>query len=122
MNSEYVRSLRAMADYLEANPDVTLYQENFNVPLPDLKAMQEAARTHGPLEKIWGREHFILRKNFGQVNLDFYCNRSKVCQRVDIKRTVIRPKVVLVEGETEEVEITESSWECNESILNTEVS
>lgn len=113
---DFVRDLRALADF---------YEQNLLVPVPTNEAqfnawlhgddaaekLAEIARTIGPVEKHYFGQYFTLRKCFGAVQLDFNTLREQVCQRKVVGTKHVEEEVIPAHEE----EIVE--WDCSEPIL-----
>lgn len=114
-----IAGLRELATYLEAHPEAELYGPMFNVFVDSREELSAIARQNKPIAKSYKGEWFCLVKTFsGGVTLEFNIKRDRVCRRVVTKEIVTRPKTVIIEGETETVEIEKVSWEgCDEPIL-----
>lgn len=118
MNAEHVASLRLLADFLEANPDVVPGIDWDSCIYSDTKeGIADKARRFSPVEKEFTDHHFGLVKHFGShATLRWFTNRSEVCERVVVgTKTVTRPVMVQQGEETVEVEIKE--WRCVEPLL-----
>lgn len=124
-NVELVRGLRDLADYVERYPDLigSWHDIDINVFCDDKAALADAARQHGPVEKMFKSDKwFYLRKNFGpRVHIDFNITRDKVCRKEIVgKKTVVLPAE---EAKLErEVVVEETRWVCDEPILTREES
>lgn len=103
---EWVRGIRQLADFVEANPEMhdggvnalTLWCYVGGTDARD--AMAAAARVMAPVEKVvedYDPSTFRLRKTFGPHELTVFTNRANVCER-----RVIGTEVVEVEGYSDE--------------------
>lgn len=120
----FIRGLREMAQFLEANPDTdpTTYPGNgreFSVY--DRHEKSDAAmlaKLMGKCDKEFTSEQFVLSKTFGGEGgprLAFYFMRATVCERVVVGQKVIPAQVVPAKEEytLPEVVIDEVEWRCN---------
>lgn len=112
---EFCDGLRAVADWLEAHPDLALPQSDVSCYALDTK--EEAAHTLknlAPCEKIYTEGLFYISRRFGPVILRYAFNRDSVCTlkvvgKREVPETVIeaRPEQIIP---AHTVDITE--WEC----------
>lgn len=111
----FANGLRALADWIDANPDVVNNPEvTLNVPFWTREKFVEAAKAlGGRREKHVEGSYFTVRRTFGEgVHVDVYVAREQVCRKVvtgtrDVTETVIP-------AHTEEV----VEWVCEDSILS----
>lgn len=130
--STLAESIRALADFIEAHPDLgTYYPSMFNVwgwNEADQKAwLARAAVAFGACTKETAGESFFLRKDFGHgVFLDANTFREQVCERVVTTETVtekVRDEAAVEAAlaAIPEVEVTREvervEWRCPPSIL-----
>lgn len=116
----YVKGLRDLADYLERHPEIPCrMHEQIDVFVHEKDEMAALARKLAPIEKRYCGNYLMLQKKFGPICLEINIFRDKVCRKIETRKTVTKPKYVLVEGETETVEEVETSWECTEPLLST---
>jgi hypothetical protein len=118
MNEQRTASqgLRELADYLERHPEVKMEYERIILFVQTKEELASIARTAGPFDKRWYGDWFELARSFGPIDLSINIEREKVCRKVETVKTVTRPKFVKTD-EMETVEVTDVSWECQESIL-----
>lgn len=121
-NQEYAVELRKLADFYDAYPLVpqpscmkTL--TSYNVSKEDLA---NVARATGAIVKSYTDSYFYLTHKVGAFELNFCCDRARVCKKV-VKgtRTVTKRVEVEREPEYEEKEVEEEivEWECDEPLL-----
>ena len=116
-SAERVKGLRALADFLEANPEIEApYAElRFKLFCANKNQIAEAARRYAPLTKTnYGSWYLLVRDFGGGVVLDWTIEREKVCRRVQTGTQIVsKPKVPDgVEMEYEQVEEPVYEWEC----------
>jgi hypothetical protein len=114
-NSEYVRALRALADFLEARPTLVPATNGFNVMLDTKEELIEHAKT-GSWKKEWFDEWFALRQEFGQdefgrkiLYLDVNLPREQVCRKVFLGKRTIPAR--------DEQVVDEFEWQCDDLVL-----
>jgi hypothetical protein len=110
---QFTTSLRALADFLDAHPEVPCpHYIVLNVFTDDRPTLAAVART-GRWEKVYNDSWFSLVKSFGEhLTLEVNAQRSTVCRQV-VVGTRIRPAKP-AEPECEE-EVTE--WVCDDAAL-----
>ena len=114
-NSETVRGLRKLADYLEAYPQLCSFCDVGLIQcVGDKEEMAEIARQHAPLEKtISGGDWFALVKRFApEVTIRWILRRDKICRRVVTgKHNVTVPAQPAREATPEQVvEVEDFEW------------
>lgn len=124
--SEYADGLRALADMIEANPElVPIFKFSLGEirePINDREELatfaRAAARTGNKVSKNFGSKYASVAVAFGPVTLAAYIEREQVCDRVVVGTEVVvetgpDPEAVaalpVVEREVER-EIVE--WRC----------
>ena len=126
---EYTAGLRALADLLDANPELRLPwtgTEDTAVQVcvagaddPQRALAAWAAALPGLKSKEPDETFFNLRGQVGAVHVEVFAYRSQVCRRVvtgtrEVTKTVMDPAAPTVEV-TETVEDVE--WVCDEPLL-----
>lgn len=130
----YVRGLRELADFIEANPKLRPWNGSFWVSVADdetstaVAKLQEAAKLMAPCTKKANEWNFGLDKKFpGGISLIVEADREQVCERV--KTGEHTEKALDVEGlktltglSPEELPMTEKvvedfEWKCPPSLL-----
>lgn len=113
--SALAAGLRELADWLEEHPeqaDAVVLSLTVNVCVFDREGIVAAARAMGTAEKVYDVDsYFTVRRKFGSVWLDFFCNRDRVCRRVVVDTIAVPERVV--PAHTEEV----VEWVCDEPLL-----
>lgn len=113
--AEWLSDLRALADFLEANPSLIPGggERFYSYVRPE--DFPAAARSLGSAKKEATDEFAKLTKGFGKHQLTLLTDREEVCERVQVgERTVVRE--VLPEGVelvTEEVTEPVYEWRCD---------
>ena len=118
----FVAGLRAAADWYEQHPAVKPPHQypymisNFAVDgLADMKAVAEAL---GTCDKETTDSFYRLKRNIGNVILEFVSHRATVCERVVVGTKMVSRQVPVyaapepVEYRTEEVEEEIVEWRC----------
>jgi hypothetical protein len=113
----YINSLRQIADFLEAHPDLpTPHSEKLTISTGDLPGV---AHQIGSCQKVVDETFYNLQKKFGVITLEFYDFRQSVCKKVS-KGTRLIPETI-VPAKPEQViaahEIEEFDWVCPDSLL-----
>ncbi len=113
----YADSLRQIADFFEAHPEVKL-------PPPEFKFYQTSnsgevaafAKAFGSCTKRYEGDFFYLTKKFGALTVEVIERRQKICvKKVVGHKTVIVERPIAFETFSEEQEIVE--WECQDASL-----
>lgn len=116
----YAKSLRLLADWWEAHPEVRLPYSG-NISYWQLDTKEQAAtlvRAFGSCEKNYDEEIFRVQKSFGEITADFVLYRDKVCVRKVVGVETI--PATFVEAHTIPATTKEIvEWEC-EPILSSE--
>jgi hypothetical protein len=113
IHEQYADSLRGIADWYEAHPEIPLPSDetmtNYSVCT---KGHAEAlVRGLGGCEKSYDEESFSITKKVGILKLRFYFSRSEVCRRVVVGKTTEPERVVPARViPAREVDVVE--WEC----------
>ena len=107
----FIQSLRDLADWLDAHPDV---------PTPDSVQLHTLVRTKDELRAVakaspaWAKlyfgEYMALRHTVGTIEYDINIARSEVCRKV-----VTGTKVVPAQPETT---VEDFEWVCDDPILS----
>ena len=106
--ADFIRALRACADFFEAHPSVDIPRcTTLNVFVDTKDDLARHART-GSWEKTYNGPWFYLTKYFGRdLQLDITAPRETICRRIVVGQTVEPAKMVDV-----------VEWECaDEAIL-----
>ena len=110
--TQRINDVREMLNYLEATPDLELpWMRQFD-SYPNPEKIGEVARLMAPFTKETTGELFILRRNFGSVNLEANFFHDKVCEKVVTGTEEIPERITPAHT----VDIVE--WKCPDSLLN----
>lgn len=113
---EYADSLRMVADWYEAHPEVpvphTHTMENYSVN--DRETMVAVVKALGTCEKEYSDTMFHARKTFGVLTVDFMDYRERVCIRrvVGTETKVVKKPVEPITFVEEEVTTEVVEWDC----------
>ena len=115
---EYVAGLRALADWIEANPEQPLSETILSVwcQRDTKEAAAAVMRAFGSCEKEYGDSCFYLKKAFGPITLRFVFLRAAVCTR-RVVGTKHVPAQFYPEREEEIVK-----WDCHPILASEETS
>lgn len=125
-NAEFVDSLRKLADFFEAHPDLkvpySMSGDGIIIFANGKEEISLAARAFGSCDKTSDDIFYrVVKKDpIGQFKLSAIEYRSQVCERVVTGKRVIPAQTVpehTIPERTEEI----VEWRCPESILETEV-
>src|SRR5580692_5397425 len=111
---EYAESLRAVADWFEAHPEVAIPHDAGEIGLYNVHTraqMEVVARAFGACEKEYTEGYFKLKKKIGGIEIRAVASREQVCKK-RIVGTEIVPEQVIPTYVREIVE-----WECFETPL-----
>ena len=110
---QMVKGLRALADFLEANPDLPESARlTVDIWVWNKNDFREAARKMGHAEKIETNHLFALRKTFSdKVVIDLNTTRDVVCTKVVVGKEYVE-EIVVPAHEREIVE-----WRCEDPVL-----
>lgn len=86
-HKEYADGLRQIADFLEAHPEIDLPEARLTNYSLDKSKAPLVARAMGKAEKVWADTLFTLRRNFGEITLEYHGLRSNICERVIVGKT-----------------------------------
>lgn len=109
----FTAGLRALADFLDAHPEVPFPRyDTINVFLDDKAQLARIARV-GSWEKEYNDSYFSLSRSFGEdLRLDINTSRSKVCRKVVVGTRIV-PAVEAKPEHEEDVTV----WECDDALL-----
>ncbi len=108
----YIAGLRALADFLEAEPGVPVSANDTLNVFTDKAGVTAAARAKGGWRKEYGSAHFWLTRSFGPIAFEVNASRNSVCRKVSTGTRVIPAQPAQPER-TEEV----FDWICDETSL-----
>lgn len=121
---EYAQSLRDLADWIEAHPEIELKDESMTIYAKDTK--EEAARVLtalAPCNKDYSDTLFTIKRSFGHISLRFVFLRSAVCTRRVVGKRVVpeqiikgTPNEVIREHEQDIIE-----WDCDPILEKKEI-
>lgn len=106
-----LNDMRALLDFLEDNPDVTMPYLSQVDAFAESEDLEKVARALGTFDKDVNSIFFTLHKRFGKVWLKVNFSRSEVCERV-VTGTEEIPEEVIPARTRDVVE-----WVCPEAIL-----
>lgn len=113
-NKEYADSLRMIADWFEAHPDMPLPYQADEIDIfavHSREQMENVARQFGSCEKEYSEGLFMLKKKIGEITLRAVANRNEVCKRKVVGAKLVPEQVIPAHN----VDIVE--WECFETPL-----
>lgn len=114
-HAEYADSLRKIAAWFEAHPEVKLPHDAHEVNLFNIhtrEEMEKTARIFGSCEKEYTDTGlFMLKKKFGQITLRAVAHRDQVCKRKVVGAKLVPEQVIPAHN----VDVVE--WECFETPL-----
>lgn len=115
-HAQYAESLRMIADWFEAHPEVPLPYRAHDFGYQHLSTTQESmariARAMGACKKEYTDSGlFHLKRDFGAVTVDAFCSRTEVCKR-KVVGSKHMPEQVIPAHDQDIVE-----WECFEEPL-----
>jgi hypothetical protein len=122
IHAEFARDLRAIADFIEAHPELHLpLLQRIDIFEADPKSLPKYAAAFGKAAKdVLGDNLFILRRTFGTIKLEANWTRDRVCERVVVGQREIPDQIIpakpeeFIPGHKEDV----YEWRCPESILS----
>lgn len=124
---ETVQGLRALADFIEANPGLPWDPTYWELGVYGINAEDAAAfaRSTGTWDKIpAGSDGELLKiqRSFGPIKLGVFARRDEVCEKVVVgtETVAIPDPVALAAVPTVEVEREVVEWKCR-PLLATEV-
>lgn len=119
--AEQAAGLRALADMIEANPQLNAHFDRMSAFFPkSADAQAEIARAglrHGAKvdKDVWEKQHNIILK-WGPVHVHALANRETVCERVQVGEETVTTTVPDPTVEVPMVEVTETvpkyEWQC----------
>lgn len=119
-NREVVQSLRALANFYEAHPDLILpHEPQLSICPEGRSGMAATAKIFGSCEKNVDEAFYRLIKKFGVIELRAIEYRSAVCERIvigvkEIPETILPAREeTIVPAHVEEI----YEWHCPESLL-----
>src|ERR1019366_185037 len=113
-NKEYANSLRLVADWFEAHPEVEPPHDAEEIALYNVHTraeMETVARNMGTCEKEYTDGYFKLRKKFEGITLVAVASREQVCKRKVVGAKLVPEQVIAAHN----VDIVE--WECFDTPL-----
>ena len=107
-HNEYAESLRQIADWWEAHPEVPLPYDMspFRYVATKRDEMTKIAAALGSCEKDYDGGLFYLRKHFGAVQFEAFVAREQVCERKVVGKRRVAKRVI--PAHTEDI----VEWEC----------
>lgn len=119
---EYANGLRALADYLEAQPASDLPETTLsNYYLDEKEDAARVLKAMKPCAKEYHDEYFYIVRNFGPIRYEYVFTRSKVCTPRVVGTRVIDAHTI-PEKVTPAQEVPERTediieWDCGEPLL-----
>jgi hypothetical protein len=114
-NAAFVKSLRELADYFEARPDMPAPYTSELVYYPDKneEAVSQFARWFAPCKKEGDDTFFRVRREFGALQLSAAWYRNEVCTPVVVGQVEVEEDVV-VSKVTEKRKVLKDKieWRC----------
>lgn len=118
-NKEKVKGLRALADFMEENPDMEVLFSAANVFVDNLEDLQKYGRKLGTFTKRTSSDWFYLRRDFdGGIRLEINATHNQVCERVVVGTEEIQVPDPAAPKITKTVDIVE--WNCPEILSKVE--
>ena len=122
-SAEYARGLRLLADWIEANPNMTLPPEQLNIY--SLNSKEDATKcilAMKPCKEDYDGSLFRICRDFGPISLRYIFARSAVCTRKVIGTKVVPEKIkaAMEEEIIPEHEEDIYEWVCDEPLLKSE--
>ena len=121
IHAEFARDLRAIADFIEAHPELKLPSlSRLDIFESDAKSLPKYAAAFGNAAKdVLGDNLFILRRTFGTLKLEANWQRDLVCERRIVGQREIPDQIVPAKDEefipAHKEDVYE--WRCPDSIL-----
>ena len=111
--TQTINDVRAMLDFLEANPELELpWFGTFN-SFPEPEDIGKVAQMMAPLtKKTKGDAYYVLARKFGVISLEANFDHENVCERVVTGTKEIAEKIT--PAHTEDI----VEWVCPDSLLN----
>jgi len=119
----FANDLRDLADWVESHSHPELQIPGLDrvdiFPHDDGESLPLYAKAMGTVEKEADDSFFMLRKNFGSIQLEVNWWREQVCERVKVGEKVIPEQIFPAKSEEIIPEHVENvyEWKCPESIL-----
>lgn len=114
-NQQYADSLRLVASWFEAHPEVAPPHDADTIGLYNVHSredMERVARNFGSCDKSYGDDgYFRLRKKIGEITIEAVASRDQVCKKKIVGSRVVPEQVIPAYVQ----EIVE--WECFETPL-----
>ena len=115
--ADYAKALRALADFYEAHPDVTMPHETVISVYGVEDTKEEAVRiieALKPCRKEWNGSFLRIVRDFGGATLKFVFEREAVCTKRVIGKKEI--PAAYIPARTEEI----VEWDCEPILAATE--
>lgn len=86
----FSRSLRLIADFYDAHPEISLPTiSGMSIYGAGKDQLRLGAKAFGSAEKEFYSSYFILKKQFGSINLSYWSDRQEVCERREIGKKYV---------------------------------
>lgn len=122
MTADFVKGLRELADWYEANQNIDTPNRELTVYSLNTKAEATACLAAlKPCKKEYKGDNFYLSREFGSITLKFMFYRDAVCIRRVVGTRQVGTRVIPSRFTPEEIipayeeDIVE--WDCGESLL-----
>lgn len=115
-NRQYAQSLRAIADFYDAHPEVTAPADDtlYNGTMDEKADAQNLVRALGHCEKEYDESLFKIIGTFGNIKVRFVFYRENVCTKRVVGTKIVPAHIIPAREEQEvperEEEIVE--WDC----------
>ena len=125
-NQGFIDDMQAFIDFVRLHPDMGPMSrfQYFCVHCTDRAELLARTRGVGEVKKEAGEfdGNFNLRKNFGQVVVGWFTDRSQICERVVTGTKILpaEPEKIVPAKPERTIEIVE--WICPKSLLAADVS
>ena len=129
-NAEYANGLRQIANFLESHPEIPLPTNTLSCyAMTNKKIAGLVARAlsdGGRCEKIFEDSILRLKRNFGEIELEYIGMRENVCEQVRVGTRVVPERYVPPQPATEGQVIPEHEeavyeWRCSPLLGKPEV-
>jgi hypothetical protein len=116
-NETFVQGLRSLAFTIESSrKELELSPVRLNVWCSSPEEMIETARAiGGRFDKIVNENYYILRRSFGEHEIDVFMSRATICKKV-VTGTV---EVEVPDPDAPKITVTQevTEWDCSPSLL-----
>ena len=111
--TQRINDVRAMLDFLEANPELDLPWFGIFNSFPEPDDIGKVARMMAPItKKTKGDAYYVLTREFGAISLEANFFHERVCEKVIVGTKEIPEEIT--PAYTEDI----VEWKCPDSLLN----